>query len=109
MGSHGYNGWANYPTWCVALWIDNEEHLYRAWRDVATDCWDELRPEATFVEKKHEAIYELATRLKDHFEMSQEDLELTGWWSDLMSFSLGLVEWSEVAKAILEGAEPWES
>ena len=28
MKKDGYNGWANYETWNVALWIGNEEHLY---------------------------------------------------------------------------------
>ena len=36
-----YNGWTNYETWNVALWIGNTEHLYNAachymkrqWRD----------------------------------------------------------------------------
>jgi hypothetical protein len=22
------NGWSNWETWCAALWIGNEEHLY---------------------------------------------------------------------------------
>ena len=25
-----YNGWSNWATWNMALWVDNEEPLYRA-------------------------------------------------------------------------------
>src|SRR4051794_10856032 len=30
-----YNGWANYETWCVHLWLTNEEGSYRYWREEA--------------------------------------------------------------------------
>ena len=32
----GYNGWANYQTWNVALWIQNDEGLYY----LAQECPD---------------------------------------------------------------------
>ena len=31
-----YNGWENYETWNVALWINNDEGLY----DLAQECGD---------------------------------------------------------------------
>lgn len=36
-----YNGWTNYETWNVALWIGNEEGSYRYWQAVTQECYDE--------------------------------------------------------------------
>jgi hypothetical protein len=30
MRANTYNGWSNYQTWNAALWIGNEEWLYKA-------------------------------------------------------------------------------
>jgi hypothetical protein len=32
-----YNGWSNYETWNVALWMDNDEGNYDYWNERTTE------------------------------------------------------------------------
>lgn len=38
-----YNGWANYETWNVALYINNESGLYFAAREFMLGTWKDAR------------------------------------------------------------------
>lgn len=38
MAQERYNGWANHDTWCVALWIDNDQGLYAQSTEILDDC-----------------------------------------------------------------------
>ena len=82
------NGWANYPTWCVALWIDNEEVRYNYWQDVAKNTPD---------------VQALAERLKDEHDCAAVTVvKSRGVFSDLLGYVLEQVNWEEIARSLLE-------
>lgn len=91
-----YNGWANYETWCVHLWLTNEEGSYRYWREEAGRHWREGR---------EEAAENLSEQLKSELEEASPVQEAS-LFSDLLTASLGEVDWFEVAEAFLEDVEP---
>ena len=95
-GAKGYNGWANYETWCVHLWLTNEEGSYRYWRE-----------EAGRHRKKsgEDASGTLAEQLKSELEEASP-IEEASLFSDLLNAALGEVDWFEVADAFLEDVEP---
>jgi hypothetical protein len=41
MADTTYNGWTNYETWAIALWIDNDRASYDYWRDIAIAYWQQ--------------------------------------------------------------------
>jgi hypothetical protein len=38
MADETYNGWTNYETFCVHLWLSNEEPSWRHWQAVAREA-----------------------------------------------------------------------
>lgn len=100
-----YNGWKNYESWAVALWIDNDAGSYehaqelaseakRQAKESADDVKDGLRP---FAREAH-AI--LADSLKEWMEEEAPDLGASVW-ADLLNAALSEVDWTEVAEHYL--------
>ena len=82
-----YNGYSNYQTWNVALWLDNEPGEYSYVRDTAV---------------RLEKTSRFADWLKDYVEEINPLNENASMFSDLMSHALANVNWYEIAKGIME-------
>jgi|694.fasta_scaffold09120_23 hypothetical protein len=110
MNNSAYNGWTNYETWVVNLWMDNQEGTYDYWREVAEDVYNNEAEEQKHFTKMEDAVGILADRLKNDHEDKKDDIlesvELTSSvWADLLGAALSEVNWREIAEHLLENVE----
>ena len=112
MNEKTYNGWTNYETWLVALWLDNEPGTYGYWREQAREhrksapnCW-QVRERIWMPDRA--AVFNLADQLKEEME-DANPLSESSLFSDLLTAALCEVDWQEIAEhylADLEDEEP---
>ena len=115
MAAESYNGWANYPTWCVNLWLSNEEGLYREALEItarATAEADASQAEAESwqrISRRHAVADALKTWVEDmgvcvenRYAGDTACGDLQGFGADLFGWALAHVEWREIADAWLE-------
>jgi hypothetical protein len=80
--NEGYNGWKNYETWLVGLWLDNDERLYHESQRIARRAKD-----------RYEAGQEFKAWIEDMSPLADSaDL-----FTDLINAALSEVDWYEVA------------
>ncbi|WP_233854156.1 DUF7249 family protein [Paraburkholderia sp. HD33-4] len=90
-----YNGWTNYATWCVHRWMTGDQGTWRYTLETIADM------RALGNSTGAALVDELADYLKaDHMESVPE--QVTGVWRDLITRSLGDVDWREIAEKLLE-------
>lgn len=103
----GHQGWANYNTWCVALWLDNEESTYKFWQSRTLEVWSESEQGShAWQTPSFEARYSLANELKASLEAEAPDMN--GMWADLLGAALSEVDWEEIAESLLEAMDTSE-
>ncbi|KKN83817.1 hypothetical protein LCGC14_0294700 [marine sediment metagenome] len=103
MAEVKYEGWTNYETWAVKLWMDNEEPSYNYWKERTEEIAKDAKGDQ-YTTSERMAVHNLATALKDEHEEAVPDLE--GFAGDLLMTALGSVNWYEIAKSLLEDYEP---
>jgi|GEM_PF-998538 len=96
-----YNGWSNYETWAVNLWLSNEEGSYRYW----TDRTRELLAEERAGGESCSTLNRLAEELKESI-CEECELQTACLAADLMTAALGEVDWYEIARSFLDEEPP---
>jgi hypothetical protein len=105
-----YNGWTNYETWNVSLWLDNDQGTYSDALAMAQDAWDEAEGGRVFT-REEEARNALADRLKDYVESLPEIepvINGSSLASDLLGAALSEVNWREIADHYLSDVDKEE-
>jgi len=91
MNKKEHNGWTNYETWVVALWMDNEQATYEDFRERAREV--ENSGDA-------QAVADFAEVMKQDHEDSLPAVE--GFAADLLNAALSEVNWLEIAEHLCE-------
>lgn len=101
-----YNGYPNYQTWNVALWLDNEEGTYLFIRRMAAEAKNESESDDNVKDgtwtKEQAAKYNLAVALKHYVEECNPLAEEFGMFTDLLGHALANVDWDVIAENILQ-------
>jgi hypothetical protein len=84
----GYQGWDNFETWCVALWLNNEQRLQETAREIIRET----------VGRAWGAEDALKRWVENNL---LPDLGAT-FASDLLAYAFGGVNWTEIAESFRE-------
>lgn len=85
-----YNGWTNYETWNIKLWLDNEQWMYDTIIDAAKNMLDEYEFKSWLVDFAWNAYIE------------DEYPKMVGPMSDAINSYWKTIDWYSVARAYRE-------
>jgi hypothetical protein len=101
-----YNGWYNYETWAVKLWLDNDHGTYQY---MTSEAAGKLAEHTSDDGATDDDAFKIAFAdfLKDHHQEAADDFigERTSVFSDLLGAALSEVNWYEIAGAYLDDAK----
>jgi hypothetical protein len=103
MERKDYNGWTNYETWNVNLWMTNDQGSSEHFANMAQEEWDQagaLDPAYEGQTRKQQTACNLADHLKEWHEEALPELE--GFAADLLNAAMSEVNWYEIAENLLE-------
>jgi hypothetical protein len=107
MADTTYNGWTNYETWCVNLWMDNEQGSQEFFRETCRTIHAETDAYGTGFTVAESARFRFADWLK-HYYSEESKPELRGVYGDLLTAALSSVNWDQLARHYIEAIEEYD-
>src|SRR5271166_7201838 len=105
--SDGYNGWKNYETWNVALWIDNDQGTYSMRQEWAEEAWADAE-ESSYSTKLQDATSKLAKMIESFVDENNPLASENSMFSDILSAALSEVDYYEIAENWLDEVDKEE-
>lgn len=99
MADTTYNGWTNYETWLVNLWMDNEKGSQDFFREQAKEIYEDAAAKP-YMTREEVARQRFADWLKEFHEENRP--ELPGVYGDLLGAALSAVNWDEIARHYID-------
>ena len=98
-----YNGWANYETWAVKLWLDNDESGCALQQELLEQAQNNLNPSEVWT--KEEAIrFQLANLIEEWVKDNSPLADTASMYSDMLGAAIASVNFTEIADSIIVGA-----
>lgn len=113
-----YNGWANYETWCVNLWLDNDSGTVDMVREWIDDIRSTVSAHSRYGSFRYGSIPSLsddsaqcgalADRIKEWIEENNPLIDEPDLYADLLGAAIGCVDYRSIAARWMEDYPPEE-
>lgn len=102
MRDETYNGWTNYETWLVNVWIDNSQGDQEYWQEQSRIAVDSTASEYC---PDGAAIRWVAEEMRAWVEEAAAEFRTEGMIADLLNASISSVNWDELARHYINAAK----